>query len=158
MNFPYIRHRVDASSAIPTGEIARPEIPVRMIGPHGSVEVTALIDTGADHVFLSVLLAELLGVEIDQSPAESAAGAGGNELKIWPGEVEIEVAESSEVYRWQTPVGFIETGDDLAAAYLGHVGFLEHFKATFDYAEQIVELAIKAGAIPHAASVGDNDG
>jgi hypothetical protein len=142
MNFPYIRHRVDASSAIPTGEIARPEIPVRMIGPHGSVEVTALIDTGADHVFLSVLLAELLGVEIDQSP----------------GEVEIEVAESSEVYRWQTPVGFIETGDDLAAAYLGHVGFLEHFKATFDYAEQIVELAIKAGAIPHAASVGDNDG
>lgn len=144
MIFPYIRHRVDTSSAIPVGEIARPEIPIRVRGPQGSIEITALIDTGADHVFLSVHLAELLGVEIDESPAESAAGAGGNELKIWPGDVEIEIWQAAEAYRWRVPVGFIESGEDLAAAYLGHLGFLEHFTATFDYVEQTVELLPKA--------------
>jgi hypothetical protein len=92
MIFPYIRHRVDASSAIPQGEIARPEIPVRIISSQGSVEITGLLDTGADHVFLSVMLADLLGVNIDGELAELAEGAGGSELKIWPGEVELEVS------------------------------------------------------------------
>jgi Aspartyl protease len=143
MIFPYIRHRVDVTLAIPTGEISRPEIPIRVVGAQGSIEITALIDTGADHVFLSALLAELLGVEIDEAHIETAASAGGTELKIWPGEVELEIADGSEVYRWRTPVGFIEGDDDSAAAYLGHAGFLEHFSATFDYVAQTVDLSAK---------------
>jgi hypothetical protein len=31
MIFPYVRHHVDESSAIPSGEIARPEILMRII-------------------------------------------------------------------------------------------------------------------------------
>jgi hypothetical protein len=147
MIFPYIRHRVDASSAIPAGEIARPEIPLRIISKNDSVEITGLLDTGADHVFLSVLLAELLGIELDENMAESAEGAGGNELKIWPGEVELEIAQAGEVHRWLTHVGFIDGGDDPAAAYLGQAGFLEHFVATFDYGEQTVELLPKRSVI-----------
>jgi hypothetical protein len=68
-------------------------------------------------------------------------------LKIWPGEVEIEIADGSEVYRWRTPVGFIESGDDPAAAYLGHAGFLEHFSATFDYVAQRVDLLAKPSIV-----------
>lgn len=147
MIFPYVRHRVDVSSAIPTGEIARPEIPIQVLGPQGSIEIAGLIDTGADHVFLSIHLAELPGVEIDESSAESAAGAGGNELKIWPGEVEIEISQAAETYRWRVSVAFIETGEDLAAAFLGHLGFLEHFAATFDYDEQTVELVSKSEVV-----------
>jgi len=144
MIFSYVRHRVDSSPAIPSGEIARPEIPVRIIGPSGFVEVTGLLDTGADHVFLSILLAELLGIEIDDEPAAAAEGAGGHELKIWPGEVELELSGDGQTYCWRAHVGFIESGDDPAAAYLGHAGFLEYFKASFDYREQAVELIPKS--------------
>lgn len=144
MIFPYVLHQVEQSSAIPSGEVHRPEVPVHVIGPNGSVEVSGLIDTGADHVFLPVALAELLGIEIDDSGAESAEGAGGHELRIWPGKVELEVSDGSEMYRWDAHVGFIEAGDDPAAAYLGHAGFLEHFVAKFDYGKRLVELVGKS--------------
>ena len=143
MIFPYVRHSVEKSPAIPSGEVARPEIPIRIIGRNEVVEVTALLDTGADHVFLSVLLAELLGIGIDDEPAEAAKGAGGHQLKIWSGEVELEVSSDDESYRWHAHVGFLESGDDPAAAYLGHAGFLEYFKASFDFGEQSVELIPK---------------
>jgi Aspartyl protease len=143
MIFPYVRHLVDVSSAVPSGEIARPEIPIRIVSPNGSVEVTGLLDTGADHVFLSVMLADLLGIEIDIGPAESAEGAGGHQLKIWPGEVQFEISGNGESYRWNAQIGFIESGDDPAAAYLGHAGFLEHFQANFDYVEESIELIPK---------------
>lgn len=140
MNFPYVRHRVDKSSAIPSGEIARPEIPIRIIGPNGFVEASALVDTGADDVFLPILLAELLGIDIRADEPEAAEGAGGHELKSWPGEVELEITDETQSFRWRTQVGFIESGDDPAAAYLGHAGFLEHFRAIFDGELQTVEL------------------
>lgn len=143
MIFSYVRHKVDESPAIPTGEIARPEIPVRIIGPKGAIEVSGLIDTGADHVFLPVLLAELLGIEIDFKSADAARGAGGFELMMWPGEIQLEIEADGQSYRWSLQVGFIESGDDPAATYLGHAGFLEHFKAIFDTRQGVVEL------IPH---------
>jgi hypothetical protein len=140
MIFPYVRHIVDRSAAIPSGEIARPEIPVRIIGPNGVVEVSGLIDTGADHVFLPMLLAGLLGIELDYDAADETRGAGGHDLRTWPGQVELEIECDGQLYRWPVQVGFIESGDDPAATYLGHAGFLEYFRATFDGDAQTVEL------------------
>jgi hypothetical protein len=48
MIFPYVRYQVEESSAIPSGEISRPEIPIRVIGPKAVVKADGLIDTGAD--------------------------------------------------------------------------------------------------------------
>jgi predicted aspartyl protease len=129
MIFPYVRHFVDRSSAIPSGEIARPEIQVRIIGPAGTVEASGLIDTGADHVFLPVLLAEILGIEIQSERQEAAAGAGGHDLKIWPAEVELEITRNDESYRWLVQAGFVESSDDFAPAYLGHAGILGIFSS-----------------------------
>jgi hypothetical protein len=143
MIFPYVRHKVDPSLAIPSGEVARPEVPIRVIGPDGIIELSGLIDTGADYVFMPIVLAELLGLDVGVEPTEAAEGAGGHELKLWSGEVEIEISGDGQTYRWRTQVGFIESGDDPAAAYLGHVGFLEHFNAVFHTKELLVEL------IPH---------
>jgi len=140
MNFPYVRHKVDPSLAIPSGEVARPEVPIRVVGPAGVAELSGLIDTGADHVFFPVALAELLGIEIGEGAVDAAEGAGGHQLKLWPGEVEIEISGEGEAYRWRTHVGFIEGDDDSAAAYLGHAGFLENFTAIFDSRELSVEL------------------
>jgi predicted aspartyl protease len=140
MIFSYVRHRVDPSSAIPSGEVARPEVPIRVIGPAGSVELSGLIDTGADHIFFPVLLADMLGIELTNVRGETAEGAGGHQLKLWPAEVEIEISGDGRTYRWRAHVGFIEGSDDSAAAYLGHAGFLEYFTATFDSSQLTVEL------------------
>jgi hypothetical protein len=140
MIYPFVRHHVDESSAIPSGEIARPEILIRIIGPNGVVEASGLIDTGADQVFLPIVLAEVLGIEFESQATEGARGAGGQELTVWPGEVELEIVNDGQSYRWLVQVGFIESEDDLAPAYLGHAGFLEYFRATFDGDAQTVEL------------------
>jgi hypothetical protein len=91
MIFPYVRHLVEESSAIPSGEVDRPEIVLRIAGPGGTIEVVGLIDTGADHVFLPASLAELLGVSFDTAPNEGAESAGGHALRVFPGQVEIEL-------------------------------------------------------------------
>jgi hypothetical protein len=131
---------VDESLAIPSGEIARPEIRINLIGPDGVVEAAGLIDTGADPVFVSISLAKVLGIEIEPDAQEGAQGAGGHELRMWPGEVELEISAEVGAYRWNVQVGFIKSSDDLAPALLGHAGFLEHFRAIFDGDAQTVEL------------------
>ncbi|MCI0334507.1 MAG: hypothetical protein L0228_14920 [Planctomycetes bacterium] len=131
---------MEKSSAIPSGEIARPEILIRIIGPNSAIEVSALIDTGADQVFLPVSLAELLGISIDADQCEGVESAGGHELKLWLGEVELEIVGDDQSYRWSVQVGFIEGSSGPAAAYLGHAGFLEYYRVTFDGEAQAVEL------------------
>jgi hypothetical protein len=140
MIFPYVRHLVERSSAIPSGEVARPEIGIRIIGPSNIVEVNGLIDTGADQVFLALPLAKMLGVEIHADELEGAESAGGQQMKMWPGKVELEIVDDGHSYRWLIEAGFIEGEDYLAPVYLGHVGFLENFQTTFDGDAQTVEL------------------
>jgi hypothetical protein len=77
---------------------------------------------------------------LDAGDSEGAKSAGGHELKVWPGEVEFEIADDQQSYRWRVQVGFIESEDDTVPVYLGHVGFLEHFRAIFDCDLQTVEL------------------
>jgi hypothetical protein len=139
MKFPYIRHEVERTHSTPNGEVYRPEIPIRIIGPGDSVLIAGLLDTGADHVFLSTSLAELLGIEVDHNQVESAEGAGGHELVVWPGTIEFELTDGRDVFLWAR-VGFLAGDDDPTAAYLGHLGFLEYFELIFDGNQRAVEL------------------
>ena len=142
MNFSYVRYEFDPTPTIPSGEVYRPRIPIRIIGPERSVQIFGLLDTGADHVFISASLAEMLGLD-PTGEWEVASGAGGHEIDVWSGSVEIEVAQGAQVHRWQAVVGFLVDQDDPPIAYLGHVGFLEYFKASFDFAERTIELIPK---------------
>jgi hypothetical protein len=146
MIFPYIRYEIEPTPTIPAGVILRPEIRVRIIGPKGSVQISGLLDTGADNVFVSSSVATALGIEM-RGDAERAWGAGSHELEVWPGSVTIEIAQNGESYRWPVEIGFLAGDDDPPIAYLGHAGFLEH-KACFDTERWLVEL------IPHAYLAG----
>jgi hypothetical protein len=75
-----------------------------------------------------------------QTRQRVAEGAGGQEMKMWPGQVELEIVYEGQSYRWLVEAGFIKGEDYLAPAFLGHAGFLEHFRATFDGEAQTVEL------------------
>jgi hypothetical protein len=142
MIFSYVRYEIEPTATIPSGEIYRPRIPVRIIGPKRSVQVFGLLDTGADHVFLSASLAELLGIEASGN-VETASGAGGHEIDVWSGLVQIEISQGDETHRWSAHVGFLVGDENPPVAFLGHAGFLEHFMATFDYGDRKVELNAK---------------
>ncbi len=139
MIFSYVRYNVEPTQTIPSGAIHRPMVPIRVIGPKASVRVLGLLDTGADNIFLSASLAEVLGVELG-AESEGALGAAGHALETWPGSVAIEITYDSETYRWPVEVGFLSGDDDPPIAYLGHAGFLAHFNATFDTAQWLIEL------------------
>ena len=140
MIFPYVRYELEPTRTIPSGEIYRPLIPIRIFGPNRSIQVLGLLDTGADHVFVSASLAEVLGIEASRK-TETACGAGGHEVAMWPGSVDIQIVQGRESYRWRTLVGFLVGVDEPPIAYLGHVGFLEHFRASFDFGARSVELS-----------------
>ncbi|MEX0613519.1 MAG: hypothetical protein WD738_11140 [Pirellulales bacterium] len=95
MIFSYVRYRAQPTSTIPSGEIHRPMIPIRVIGPKATVQVFGLLDTGADNVCVSASLAEVLGVELS-GDTEGALGAGSYAIEVWPGSVEIEVAQRDQ--------------------------------------------------------------
>jgi hypothetical protein len=145
MIFSYVKYKIAPTKTIPSGEIHRPLIPIRIIGPKGEVEVFGLLDTGADNVFVSASLAEILGTDVNDE-AEKAIGAAGHEIDVWPGSVEIEIAQDS--HRWPVEAGFLVGDDDPPIAYLGHAGFLEHFRATFDTKNWLIELVPHAGSYP----------
>jgi hypothetical protein len=155
MIFPYVRYELDPTATIPSGEVYRPRIPIRIVGPKRSLKVFGLLDTGADHVFLSASIATQLGIE-PAVRSEIAHGAGGHEIDVWPSKVEIEITDGIDTYRWSADVGFLVSDDDPPVAFLGNVGFLEHFRATFDYEVHIVELTLKSGSIPNLTPVDDN--
>jgi len=71
MIFSYVRYQVELTPTIPSGEVYRPMVPIRLIGPNASVQVFGLLDTGADHVFVSASLARVLGIDVSDE-AEQA--------------------------------------------------------------------------------------
>lgn len=142
MIFSYVRYELAPTATIPSGEVYRPRIPIKIVGPNCSLQVFGLLDTGADHVFLSASIADQLGIKSTEE-SEIAHGAGGHDIDVWPGNVEIEVSDGIQTFRWPAEVGFLVSDDDTPIAFLGNVGFLEHFTAIFDYVEQTVELLPK---------------
>jgi hypothetical protein len=143
MIFSYVRYELDPTATISSGEVYRPRIPVRIIGPKRSLQIFGLLDTGADHVFLSASIAEQLGIEAS-TRSETAYGAGGHEIDVWPSRIEIEVTDGVQILRWPAEIGFLVSDDDPPVAFLGNVGFLEYFTAVFDYEERMVKLEPKA--------------
>ncbi len=133
MKFPYLRYEVVRSSTTPEGVVYRPRIPLTLHGPTGSILVAGLVDTGADHVFISAEIADILGVDLEEKQAGKAEGVDGNLLTVRDGEIELELCQDGVSWRWSAKVGFLELSDEgPTAVYLGQLGFLEYFSASFD--------------------------
>lgn len=81
---------------------------------------------------------------------------GGQKLSMQFGDVEIEVAQGGERFRWTARVQFFEfssPGDE--SLVLGHAGFLDYFTATFDGARS--ELILVPNEDLPTASTEDRD-
>ena len=138
MKFSYGLYAIEPSPAAPSRfVVARPVIPVRFSGPAGTIDTFALLDTGADESYITKNMADRLGITPVSDAASTVQSASGD-MSIVYGEVLLEVEDGSETFAQRITVGIV--GEDWSEAILGHIGFLEHFDATFSYFAQVVEL------------------
>lgn len=78
-------------------------------------------------------LAQAIGVEVDRESLGKASAVGGHEIDLLPGTVTLQVGQDGQVWRWRAVVEFLDVHEpENEVALLGHAGFLEYFRATFD--------------------------
>lgn len=138
MKFSYRPYQVQSTpSADEPTTIYRPVVPFRVHGPLGNAGLMGLLDTGADATLLPAFLVDQLGIVVDRTRKARFRGVGNQVVAVSYGEVEIEIIGKRRSHRWTTLVGFLE---GRSTAILGHTGFLERFKATFDSLSNEVRL------------------
>ncbi len=141
MNFAYRRFLVELFDGEPLREIYRPIVPILVHGPRDSLLVRPILDSGADFTLLPLSVAIATGVDLEMNRAGTVGGIEGGSLITYPGEVELELNDGTQSYRWPTTVRFAAGNNML----LGHLGCLEFFTATFDHRNGTFSLEPNAG-------------
>jgi hypothetical protein len=128
-------YREDAQSTRLDGPVFRPFVAISLVhGEQSTWQLTGLVDTGADAILASDLLADQLGVDLEDHEGETAHAVGGRiataryktiGLRLHPPD-----AEEREYVEWQAQVGFIGGWHSDGLVLLGSVGFLDRFTVT----------------------------
>lgn len=144
MKFPYVCHEVDPSANHPDGLLWRPEVPLKILGVAREISVLALADSGADLTLIPRSLAGILGISLDEKVFAQVGGVVGNSFSAPLATVQLELSDRAESVRWSSLVGFMDFGDENAAAVLGHAGRLVNFTAVLD--GELRQLELQANA------------
>ena len=133
MRFPYWSYQVTPTPTLPSGLLSRPEVPLRITGPAGTITLLTLVDSGADETLFPRSIGDAVGAVIDDSVTWLMGGIGGQEVHASPGDVQLELMSPGQSYRWTVTVAFVSFSDPAdEQAILGHVGCLAFFRTTFD--------------------------
>lgn len=113
--------------------LRRPEIPVTIRGPNGSLTLLALVDTGSDNTIFPKSVADFLGILIEAENTQSASTFGGARIQLFLGEAMLQIEADEITARWPTTVSFFDSASpEHETVVVGHAGFLDYFTATFD--------------------------
>jgi predicted aspartyl protease len=117
--------------------IRTPTIPVMLKGQSNfSMDVMALIDSGADMSVIPEGLAKVLNLDLSK-PTQSSFGIG-SEIKVKPSKMEITIKKNRENYKFVIPVEVILNDD--APIILGRKGFFDEFVITIDERNKKIKL------------------
>jgi hypothetical protein len=107
-------------------------------------QLTGLVDTGADAILASNLLAEPLGIDLVENEGESIHAVGGRVLAAQYKTIGLHLHPSDaaeDLYlEWKAPVGFVEGWHSDGLVLLGSVGFLDRFTITASRFAQAVAV------------------
>lgn len=128
-------YREDAQSTRLDAPVYRPFVPVSLsYNGRTTWHLTGLVDTEADAVLASNLLADQLEIDVDDHEGEMAHAIGGRVVKARYKTVGLRLhprdAEEGEFVEWATQVGFVENWHSDGLMLLGGVGFLDRFTVT----------------------------
>lgn len=140
--YPY---REDAQSTRLDAPVYRPFVPISLAhGEQSTWQLTGLVDTGADAILASNLLAEQLELDLDNPEGEATHAVGGRvvvaryktiSLRLHPSD-----AEEGAYREWQAEVGFIDGWHSDGLVLLGSMGFLDHFTVTASRFAQAIAI------------------
>ncbi len=147
MKSAYSRYSESPSPFLREGiGLPRPEVVIRVTGVADSVRVRGLVDTGAEVTLVPRRLADLIGAVVEPGESTSVIGFAGHQVEIVTGRVDWQLGEGEKALRWTSRVGFATFADPSdEEIILGHAGFLEFFRATFDGPSAMLELTPSDG-------------
>lgn len=141
MKFPYRPVVVAALDNDDYILLMRPEIPIEIAGASGTMVLSALVDTGADNTILPLSVAVSLQIPVHEAQGTQAKVFGGQQVRLFSGEVDFQLRQGDELLCWSAGVQFFDFADpNEETAVLGHAGFLDYFTATFDGLDAILTL------------------
>ena len=135
MKFPYIK--------IPTSDPVKPWkplplIPIRVFDETGdsSLEILALLDSGADKSLFNAEIAKVLKIDLSTASEENFTGIEGGVLKAKVKTIHLQMVRDTEIF--EVPIGFIENVG--FSAILGQEGFFDKFSITFNREKLEIEI------------------
>lgn len=124
--------------------VFRPFVPVSFTANDASTpELEGLIDTGADAILASDLLADELGLDLAGNEGEELHAVGGRTVLARYKTVSLRLHhhDDSDAHRpWEAPVGFVDGWHSFGLVLLGNVGFLDQFTVTASRFSQAVAV------------------
>lgn len=103
-----------------------------------------LVDTGADAILASDLLADQVGVDLSDHEGETSHAVGGHTLTARYKTIALRLhphdGEIHEYREWEAQVGFIENWHSYSFVLLGSVGFLDGFTVTASRFAQAIAI------------------
>ncbi|MBU4299369.1 hypothetical protein KJ636_04965 [Patescibacteria group bacterium] len=116
--------------------ISRPIIPIRISYKNNFLNISALIDSGADFCLFHSEIGRKLGFEIEKGKPLKFFGIEGSSINAYLHSVEIQIigVERSVII----PVAFTESFG--VVAILGQVGFFDNFRIKFEKDHDIIEI------------------
>jgi len=125
MNFKY--------KALPRkGNVPRktPTIPVTFVGPADSMDIVAILDSGADMSVLPLEIGQLLGLSLKK--ARGPCDGIGGEVETSEDHVRIRIMQGHEDYSFEIPVKIVLDPKCNIPVLIGRAGFFEQFEITFN--------------------------
>ena len=124
--------------------VFRPFVPVSLAaGGTSTPELEGLVDTGADAILASDLLAEELSLDLSENDGEELHAVGGRVVTARYKTVALRLhhhVDSGTQRRWEASVGFVDGWHSFGLVLLGNVGFLDHFTVTANRFSQAVAI------------------
>jgi hypothetical protein len=143
MSYPY---RQDAQLSWDSKLVLRPLLPVSLVnGDRETPRLAGLVASGADLTLVSDLLAEQLGIGLEDYEGEGVHrfGIGVVEARYKTIDLRLHSPDAAETgYRqWRAKIGFVQDWHSNGLVVLGSVGFFDQFVVSMGGSAQAVAIA-----------------
>lgn len=133
MKFPYIKTPyLDPHKKW----IARPIIPITLFGPAGNINISALIDSGADRCLFNAEIGQEIGLDIYAGQREFFSGIEGGRLIGYLHKIQLQIMGIDKII--DIVAGFTEAKNIIPI--LGQDGFFDNFRIRFEKDHDIIEI------------------
>jgi len=115
-------------------DVARPAVPIDLVGPESVVSLLCLVDTGSVHNRLAAWVAD--AAVIDHAAADvTRIAVGGTTTEARTVTCQLQIGD----FTWEAPVSFCDPWP-FDFQVLGHLGFFRWFRVVIDAADEMMEI------------------